>query len=118
MKHADVLSAGWRKARQEVSFGGAKQQLAVGGSLRLRLSHAKMALAHMLALGGFAYLPVPLVADYLDEASLHLVEDTPLIQRHVYAVYPLRSAKRPLIRSCLRLVSAEVPFTLEETGFS
>src|SRR5210317_501383 len=35
VKHADDLIARWRKARQEVSFGGAQQQLAVGGSLRL-----------------------------------------------------------------------------------
>mgnify|MGYP001816041311 FL=1 len=225
VKHADVLLAGWRKARQEVSFGGAQQQLAVGGSLRLwdvllqewfhrvrqrlpklaisaesrsseiltrhllnglldlafmlepaqvetlqiedvgvidlilvgdrpsvdtetalgedylmvewglahalehrrlfpdapepriRVSHAKMALAHIFALGGFAYLPVPQVAEHLDDASLHLVEDAPLIQRHVYAVYPLRGAKSKLIRSCLKLVSADVPFTLEEMDF-
>jgi DNA-binding transcriptional LysR family regulator len=225
VKHADVLIAGWRKARQEVSFGGAQQQLAVGGSLRLwdvllqewfhrvrqrlpklaisaesrsseilirhllnglldlafmlepaqvetlqiedvgvidlvlvgdrasvdtktalgdnylmvewglahalehrrlfpdaqepriRVSHAKMALAHIFALGGFAYLPVPLVAEHLDDASLHLVEDAPLMQRHVYAVYPLRGAKSKLIKSCLKLVSADVPFTLEETNF-
>lgn len=225
VKHADVLIANWRKARQEVSFGGAKQQLAVGGSLRLwdvvlqdwfhrlrrrfpalaitaesntaqiltrnlldgvldlafmvepaqldvlqieevgvidlvlvgdrpgadldtalgdsylmvdwglahalehrrlfpdapepriRVSQAKMALAHLLELGGFAYLPVPLVAEHLDSASLHLVEEAPLMQRHVYAVYPLRGAKSKLIRSCLKLVSADVPFTLEDTEF-
>jgi len=226
VRHADVLIAGWRKARQEVSFGGAQQQLAVGGSLRLwdvllqdwfhrirqrlpalaitaeshtqeiltrhlldglidlafmvepaqldvlqieevgvidlvlvgdrpdtgieaalgddylmvdwglahalehrrlfpdapepriRVSQAKMALAHILALGGFAYLPVPLVAEHLDDASLVLVEDAPLMQRHVYAVYPLRGAKDKLIRSCLKLVSADVPFTLEDTDFN
>ena len=225
VRHADVLIAGWRKARQEVSFGGAQQQLAVGGSLRLwdvllqdwfhrvrqrlpalaiiaeshtqeiltrhlldglidlafmvepaqldvlqieevgvidlvligdrpdadvetalggdylmvdwglahalehrrlfpdapephiRVSQAKMALAHILALGGFAYLPVPLAAEHLDDASLYLVEDAPLMQRHVYAVYPLRGAKNKLIRSCLKLVSADVPFTLEDTDF-
>ena len=225
VKHADVLIAGWRKARQEVSFGGAQQQLAVGGSLRLwdvllqdwfhrvrqrlpklaviaeshtpevltrhlldglldlafmvepaqlevlqiqeigvidlvlvgdrgavdtetalgddylmvdwglahalehhrlfpdapepriRVSQAKMALAHMLALGGFAYLPVPMAAEHLDEASLFLVEDAPRMQRPVYAVYPLRGAKTRLIRSCLKLVSADVPFTLEDTDF-
>lgn len=226
VRHADVLIGGWRKARQEVSFGGAQQQLAVGGSPRLwdvllqewfhrlrrnlprlaitagshapetltrqlldgvldlafmvepaqldvlqivevgvidlvlvgsrspadvgtalgneylmvdwglahglehrrlypdapepqiRVSQSGMALAHLLALGGFAYLPVPLVADHLDSAELHLVEDAPLMQRHVYAVYPLRGAKEKLIRSCLKLVSADVPFTLEDTDFS
>jgi DNA-binding transcriptional LysR family regulator len=226
VRHADALIAGWRKARQEVNYGGAKQRLAVGGSLRLwdvllqdwfhrvrrhlpqlaisaesrsseiltrhvlnglldlafmlepaqvetlqiedvgvidlvlvgdragtiaeralgdqylmvdwglahalehrrlfpdtpepriRVSHAKMALAHILALGGFAYLPVPLVAEHLDKKHLYLVEDAPLMQRHVYAVYPLRGAKSKLIRSCLKLVSEDVPFTLEDTEFN
>ncbi len=226
VKHADVLLAGWRKARQEVSFGGAQQQLAVGGSLRLwdvllqdwfhrvrqrlpdlaiiaeshspevltrqllnglldlafmvepaqlevlqieevgvidlvlvgdrpsvdtetalsddylmvdwglahglehrrlfpdapepriRVSLAKMALAHILALGGFAYLPVPLAAEHMEDGSLHLVEEAPLMQRPVYAVYPLRGAKSKLIKACLKLVSADVPFTLEDTDFS
>ncbi len=224
-KHADVLLAGWRKARQEVSFGGAQQQLAVGDSLRLwdvllqdwfhrvrqhlprlaiiaeahspevltrhlldglldlafmvepaqlevlqieevgiidlvlvgdrpavdtetalgddylmvdwglahglehrrlfpdapepriRVSQAKMALAHILALGGFAYLPVPLAAEHLEDGSLHLVEEAPLMQRPVYATYPLRGAKTKLIKSCLKLFSADVPFTLEDTDF-
>ena len=226
VRHADVLIAGWRKARQEVSFGGAKMTLAVGGSLRLwdvllqdwfhrlrrrlpelaitaesltqealtrhlldgvldlafmvepaqldvlqieevgaidlvlvgnrpdtpvetalgddylmvdwglahalehhrlfpdapepriRLSQANMALLHMLELGGFAYLPVPMVADHLDDNSLFLVEDAPLMHRHVHAVYPLRGAKQKLISFCLKLVSEDVPFTLEETDFA
>jgi DNA-binding transcriptional LysR family regulator len=226
VRHADVLIAGWRKARQEVSYGGAQQQLAVGGSLRLwdvllqdwfhrvrrrlpslaitaeshtqeiltrhlldglidlafmvepaqldvlqieevgiielvlvgdrpntgietalgddylmvdwglahalehrrlfpdapepriRVSQAKMALAHLLELGGFAHLPVPLVVEHLENASLHLVEGAPVMQRHVYAVYPLRGAKQKLIRTCLKLFSGDVPFTLEDTDFS
>lgn len=226
LRHADVLIAGWRKARQEVSFGGAQQRLAVGGSLRLwdmllqdwfhrvrrqlpelainaeshtpevltrhlldglldlafmlepaqlevlqieavgvidlvlvgnnpdadidtalgddylmvdwglahalehrrlfpdmpepriRVSQAKMALAHLLELGGFAYLPVPLVANHLDNEDLFLIADAPLMQRHVYAVYPLRGAKNKLIKTCLKLVSADVPLTLEDTDFA
>jgi len=35
IRHADLLIAGWRKARQEVTAGGAAKQLSVGGSLRL-----------------------------------------------------------------------------------
>ena len=226
VKHADVLIAGWRKARQEVSFGGAKMTLAVGGSLRLwdvllqdwfhrvrrrlpelaitaesltqelltrhlldgvldlafmvepaqldvlqieevgmidlvlvgnrpgigvetalgdeylmvdwglahalehhrlfpdatepriRVTQAKMALLHILELGGFAYLPVPMAVEHLDGNRLYLVEDAPLMHRHVYAVYPLRGAKDKLIRNCLKLVSEDVPFTLEETDFA
>ena len=35
LRHADLLLSGWRKARQDVSAGGANQQLSIGGSLRL-----------------------------------------------------------------------------------
>lgn len=33
--HANLIISNWRKARQDVTAGGAKQQLSVGGSLRL-----------------------------------------------------------------------------------
>lgn len=35
VRHADILLAGWRKARQEVVIGDSGQQLTFGGSLRL-----------------------------------------------------------------------------------
>lgn len=35
LRYADMLIAGWRKARQDVSAGGAVEQLAIGGSVRL-----------------------------------------------------------------------------------
>ena len=35
LRYADMLISGWRKARQDVSVGGAAQQLAIGGSVRL-----------------------------------------------------------------------------------
>ncbi len=35
VRHAELLLANWRKARQDVTAGGAKSQLSLGGSLRL-----------------------------------------------------------------------------------
>lgn len=35
IRHADLLISGWRKARQEVTAGGATKQLSLGGSPRL-----------------------------------------------------------------------------------
>lgn len=35
LRYADLLLSGWRKARQDVSAGGAAEQLAIGGSVRL-----------------------------------------------------------------------------------
>ncbi len=216
VRHADLLLAEWRKARQDVTAGGAQRQLSVGGSLRLwdvllqgwlhrlrrhdpglaliaethtpdlltrrlldevldlafmlepaqlevlriqevalirlvlvsarrglgvdealasdylmvdwglahalehrrlfpdapephvRLSQAKMALAHLLELGGSAYLPVRVVATEIEAGRLHLVVDAPEFDRHAYAVFPLRSPKMPLIRRVLRLFEHEV----------
>jgi DNA-binding transcriptional LysR family regulator len=224
LRHADLLISGWRKARQEVGYGGAGQQISVGGSLRLwdvllqewfhrlrrrqpqlaiiaeshipevltrrlldgvldlafmlepaqlevlqieqiadielvlvgtepdigvadamaddylmvdwgfahalehrrlfpdapeprvRVSQAKMALSHLLAIGGYAYLPVPMVAAMLASGDLHLVPDAPAINRQVYATYPLRSPKAELIKRSLRLFREDLPFTLAATG--
>jgi len=82
---------------------------------RIRVSHAKMAFAHLLELGGFAFLPVPLVAESLKSGDLYLVADAPTIRRHVYAVFPLRSAKSRLIKQVLQLFASEIPFTLADT---
>lgn len=35
LRHAESMLANWRKARQDVSFGGAGAQISLGGSLRL-----------------------------------------------------------------------------------
>ncbi|MDN2660749.1 LysR family transcriptional regulator [Neptunomonas sp. CHC150] len=35
VRHAELLLANWRKARQDVTAGGAQSQLSLGGSLRL-----------------------------------------------------------------------------------
>ncbi len=82
---------------------------------QIRVSHAKMALAHLLELGGFAYLPVPMVANLLQESDLHLVTDAPTINRHAYAVYPVRSAKIALIKNCLKLFNGDIALTLADT---
>jgi len=224
VRHADLLIAEWRKARQDVAAGGAQSQLSVGGSLRLwdvllqdwlhrlrrhyprlaliaethtpdlltrrlldevldlafmlepaqlevlriqevalirlvlvsarsglgvdealesdylmvdwglahalehrrllpdapephiRLSQAKMALAHMLELGGSAYLPVRMVAAEIETGRLHLVEGAPEIDRHAYAVFPLRSPKMPLIQQVLGLFEHQVELPAVEGG--
>ncbi len=216
VRHADMMLAGWRKARQEVTLGGAQQQLTLAGSLRLwdvalqdwfhtlrkklpelaiiadvhtpdlltrrmldgqldlafmleppqlevmqtkevalirllmvsaspgldaeqalagdyimvdwgfahalqhrrlypdapepqlRVAQAKMALSHLLAVGGSAYLPARMVTDDLQAGRLFLVADAPLIKRHAYAVYPLRSEKLELIKTVLNFFEYSV----------
>lgn len=217
VRHADMMLAGWRKARQEVTLGGAQQQLTLGGSLRLwdvalqdwfhtmrqelpelaiiadvqtpelltrrmldghldlafmleppqlevmqteevalirlllvsaspgldaeqalagdyimvdwglahalqhrrlfpdapepqlRVAQAKMALAHLLAMGGSAYLPARMVTDDLQAGRLFLVADAPSIKRHAYAVFPMRSEKLELIKTVLTYFEYAVP---------
>ncbi|MBT8138647.1 MAG: LysR family transcriptional regulator [Gammaproteobacteria bacterium] len=216
VRHADALLAGWRKARQEVVLGGARQQLTFGGSLRLwdvalqtwfhrlrhklpalaviaemhtpelltrrlldghldiafmlepaqietlqiekvalvellmvsaspgmdvnsalegdylmvdwglahalehrrmhpdapeprvRVAQAKMAMAHLLELGGSAYLPARMVAAELERAALFLVDGAESITRYAYAVYPLRSEKLELITTVLDYFDFEI----------
>jgi len=211
LRYADMLIAGWRKARHDVSAGGAVQQLAIGGSVRLwdvalqdwfhrlrstrpeiaimaeshspalltrhlldglldvafmleppqlevlqirkvalvqlvlvtseagqsveeamganylmvdwglahavehrrlfadapephvRVGQAKMAHAHLLALGGSAYLPARMVADDINAGNLFMVTDAPVIERTAYAAYALRCAKAALIEEVLAL---------------
>lgn len=217
LRYADMLISGWRKARQDVSAGGASQQLAIGGSVRLwdvalqdwfinlrrqmpeiaiiaeshtpdlltrrlldglldvafmlepaqldvlqvrkvalmqlllvssetdqsvdqalaadnylmvdwglahavehrrmfpdapephvRIGQARIALAHMLNIGGSAYLPARMVADDIAVGQLHMVQDAPTIELTAHAVYPVRSAKASLIKDALNLFEYKV----------
>ncbi len=216
LRYADMLISGWRKARQDVSAGGAAQQLAIGGSIRLwdvalqewfislrttmpdlaviaeshspdlltrrlldglldvafmlepaqlevlnvrkvalvqlvlvssetdqtveealgqnylmvdwglahavehrrtfpdaaephvRVGQAKIALNHLLKIGGSAYLPARMVADDITLGQLHLVQDAPTFEHCAYAVYPVRSAKAALIKQALSLFEYKI----------
>lgn len=227
VRHADIMLAGWRKARQEVTMGGAQQQLTLGGSVRLwdvvlqgwfhtlrrklpelaviaeiyapdrlirlmldghmdvafmleppqlelmqveevalirllmvssspnlnaeealagdyimvdwglahslqhrrlfpnapepqlRVAQAKIALAHMLEIGGSAYLPARMVTDDLQAGNLFLVADATAIKRHAHAVFPLRSEKLELIKTVLNYFEYSVvidPDTLPDAA--
>lgn len=216
VRHADLLLAGWRKARQEVVLGGAQQQITLGGSLRLwdvalqdwfhrlrkkmpalaiiaelhtpellarrmldghldlafmlepaqievlqveevglielvmvsaspglvvdealsndyimvdwglahaldhrreypdapepqlRVAQAKMALAHLLAVGGSAYLPTRMVVDELRSGQLYLVNGAVTFNKYAYAVFPVRSEKAELISTLLDFFEYDV----------
>ncbi|MFT5483764.1 MAG: DNA-binding transcriptional LysR family regulator [Halieaceae bacterium] len=68
---------------------------------QIRVSQAKMALAHLLEIGGAAFLPIRMVASDLAAGKLFLVAGSPAIINHAYAVYPLRSEKKELIERVL-----------------
>jgi len=68
---------------------------------QLRVAQAHMALAYILELGGAAYLPARMVVNELQEGRLFLAEEAVPIEQHAYAVYPLRSNKRALLKRIL-----------------
>lgn len=70
---------------------------------QLRVGQAKMALAYLLDLGGSAYLPLRMVQDDVNAERLHVVHDAPEIERHAYAVYPVRSVRESIVRETLLL---------------
>lgn len=76
---------------------------------QVRVSQAKMALDHLLNVGGSAYLPVRMVASAVTDERLHIVADAPTLERHAYAVYPLRSEKLELIENVLSFFELSVP---------
>jgi DNA-binding transcriptional LysR family regulator len=66
-----------------------------------RLASGTMALSYIQALGGAAYLPESMVQVAVKDKSLFLVEDAPLIEHRVHAVYPVRTGRKALIDEVL-----------------
>ena len=69
-----------------------------------RVSHAKMALEYINAIGGSAYLPNRMVEKDLEFGLLHEVEGAPVFRRSAYATYAVRSPRLNLIQKSLELV--------------
>ena len=66
-----------------------------------RLSSGTVSLHYLLSLGGSAYLPESIVRPHIDGNRLHLVDDAPLIEHRIHAVFPVRSGRRELIDNVL-----------------
>ena len=47
----------------------------------------RIGLDYLLANGGAAYLPRPMIEDLLSTKTLHIVTNAPVIKRSVYAIY-------------------------------
>ena len=66
-----------------------------------RLASGTLSLHYLLALGGSAYLPESLVMPHVDENRLYWVDDAPLIEHRIHAVFPVRSGRKALIGNLL-----------------
>lgn len=68
----------------------------------LRVGQARIALEHMLNLGGTAYMPIRIVKDLLKTNELFLVNKAPRIRRTAYAIYQIRGLRNDLIEETLK----------------
>jgi DNA-binding transcriptional LysR family regulator len=71
----------------------------------IRMGLGRMALAFLLHNGGATYLAEQMVDEYLLSGRLHRVEDAPVIDRRVYAVYPLASERKALLEQVLSFLT-------------
>lgn len=60
---------------------------------RLRVMLGRIALDYIIANGGNAYMAQPMVSRLLENETLFLVQDAPVIKRSVFAIYPHKSEK-------------------------
>jgi len=68
-----------------------------------RLSTARLALGCLQNIGGCAYLPMVMVAGLLRRKKLFRVNSAPVFERHVHAVYPVRSDRLAIIAQALSI---------------
>ena len=72
---------------------------------RMRVMLGRIALDFILANGGTAYMPEPMVNDLLKENLLFQVTDAPVIQRSVFALYSRQNKNIDLIKQAYRYFS-------------
>ncbi len=71
------------------------------GTPKIRIMLGRIALDYLIANGGTAYLPKPMIEILLTEKKLFQVKDAPVIKRNVYAIYAHESEYSDLINlSC------------------
>lgn len=73
---------------------------------QLRTGSARIALELMQQGGGSAYLPQTMVKPLLDDASLHLITDAPVMQRELFAVSLPKAAHRVKIADIITQLRA------------
>ena len=71
----------------------------------VRMGLGRMALAFLLYNGGAVYLAEQMVSEHLQLGRLYRVEDAPVIDRQVHAVYPLASERKTLLEQVLSFLT-------------
>ena len=66
-----------------------------------RLANGSLSLHYLLSLGGAAYLPETIVQPHIESKQLYWVNDAPVFEHAVHAVFPVRTGRLVLIDSML-----------------
>jgi len=66
-----------------------------------RLANGSLSLHYLLSLGGAAYLPENIVQAYIENKQLHWVNNAPVFEHAIHAVFPVRTGRQALIDSML-----------------
>lgn len=66
-----------------------------------RLANGSLSLHYLLCLGGAAYLPETIVQPHIETGQLFMVDDAPVFEHAVHAVFPVRTGRKELIDSML-----------------
>lgn len=80
----------------------------------IRVSLGRLGLDQIVRFGGSAYLANDMVAPYVENGELFLVEEAPVIERKYYAVYSAISQRKELINETLGMMFGG-SFEVEET---
>jgi DNA-binding transcriptional LysR family regulator len=74
----------------------------------IRMMKGRMALGFIQQCGGAAYLPLPMIEQELENSILYRVQEAPVIERNVYAVYRSQHEHKAIIKSFLDLINQQV----------
>lgn len=82
----------------------------------MRVMLARLARDVILKRGGTAYITEPMVTRFLESGQLHRVQDAPVIERVVYALYHPHHNQLDMIKSACRYFEAEPVSKLQSAG--
>lgn len=74
----------------------------------IRMNFGYLALAFLLECGGSAYLPEQGVTEHISAGRLHRVNNAPVIDRRVYAVYHSHGERREVVEESLGYLKRDV----------
>jgi len=72
----------------------------------LHMSHGALAMSYLLHQQGAAYFPVDWAETLIEQGKLYKIEDAPIIEREIYAIWRTGNERQPVINDVLALLRA------------